>query len=45
MESMKHRWHIPGLGGFAYMIDVAECDPTRYAIAVGDNTIRVRICL
>jgi len=34
-------WSLPTLGGFAYAVDVSTLDPSRVAVAVGDNSIRV----
>lgn len=41
LASRKPEIKIPGLGGFVYSLDVAECDPTKLAIGVGDSSIRV----
>lgn len=40
---MKSTWRIPGLGGFVYSLDSSPLDPSRVALAVGDNTVRVWI--
>ncbi|KAK9766134.1 hypothetical protein K7432_005010 [Basidiobolus ranarum] len=37
----KPRSSIQGLGGFVYSLDMSEQDPTKVAMGLGDNTIRI----
>ncbi|ORX90158.1 WD40 repeat-like protein [Basidiobolus meristosporus CBS 931.73] len=40
-ESRRPTTLIQGLGGFVYSLDMSELDPTKVAMGLGDNTIRV----
>jgi gem associated protein 5 len=41
LETMKCSWTIPSLGGFVYKLAFAPSNPGRFAVAVGDKSIRI----